>query len=179
MPLVEIDLGRKHHLVARDVLFDRCPEVFLARPRRITVCRIEKVDAEVERMPNDLLALCGIERPCVHLARRVAEAHAAEAEPGYFDPAVSECRILHIKLPAVTFVQKTVAARGGLCFSQSASYCASVTSSSHSLEAFSPGTSTAMCENQLSFFAPCQCLTSGGMTTTSPGFKDCAGLPHS
>ena len=47
------------------------------------------------------------------------------------------------------------------------------------LEVSSPGTSTARCENQLSGAAPCQCLTSGGMFTTSPGTSSCAGLPAS
>ena len=64
-------------------------------------------------------------------------------------------------------------------FAQSLPYCSSSTGSSHSLPVFSPGTSTAMCENQLSFLAPCQCLTSGGITTTSPGLSERAGLPHS
>lgn len=62
---------------------------------------------------------------------------------------------------------------------QSKLYSSSVTGSCHSLEVFSPGTSTAMCENQLFLFAPCQCLTFAGMTTTSPAFRLRAGLPHS
>ena len=39
------------------------------------------------------------------------------------------------------------------------------------------GTSRATWENQLSLAAPCQCLTSGGMTTVSPAERACAGLP--
>lgn len=61
----------------------------------------------------------------------------------------------------------------------SAPYSASVTASSHSLEQASPGTSMARCENQLSAAAPCQCFTSGGMLTTSPGCSFRAGFPHS
>lgn len=38
-------------------------------------------------------------------------------------------------------------------------YCSSSTGSSHSLKPFSPGTSTARWENQLSGTAPCQCFT--------------------
>lgn len=41
------------------------------------------------------------------------------------------------------------------------SYCSSVTGSSHSLKAFSPGISKARCANQLSA-APCQCFYVGG-----------------
>lgn len=49
------------------------------------------------------------------------------------------------------------------------SYASSDTGSCHSVELSSPGTSTARCENQLSAAAPCQCFTSAGMFTISPG----------
>ena len=58
-------------------------------------------------------------------------------------------------------------------------YASSDTASSHSLEQFSPGTSRARWENQLSQAAPCQCFTSGGMLTTSPGCSSRASWPHS
>lgn len=61
----------------------------------------------------------------------------------------------------------------------SLSYSSGATASSHSLDAPSAGTSTARCWNQLSFAAPCQCFTSGGMFTTSPACSSCAGFPHS
>ena len=47
------------------------------------------------------------------------------------------------------------------------------------LEVSSPGTSTAICENQLSFLAPCQCFTSGGMVMTVPGSRLTGALPSS
>lgn len=34
-----------------------------------------------------------------------------------------------------------------------------------------------MCENHESFFAPCQCMTSGRMVMTVPGFRLTAGFP--
>ena len=43
--------------------------------------------------------------------------------------------------------------------------------SHHSLEQASPGISTAMWLNQLSRLAPCQCLTSAGMTDDSAGLQ--------
>ena len=58
-------------------------------------------------------------------------------------------------------------------------YSSGSTDSNHSLDAPSAGTSTARCWNQLSFAAPCQCFTSGGMFTTSPARSSCAGFPHS
>ena len=58
-------------------------------------------------------------------------------------------------------------------------YCSSFTGSHHSLDVSSPGTSTAKWLNQLSFWAPCQCLTFAGIVTTSPGFKLWAGFPSS
>src|SRR5699024_9273184 len=58
-------------------------------------------------------------------------------------------------------------------------YSSSETGSHHSLRVSSPGTSRATWENQLSLAAPCQCLTSGGMTTVSPGASGWTGLPHS
>ena len=61
----------------------------------------------------------------------------------------------------------------------STSYCASLTGSSHSLRPFTPGTSTARWLIQLSFAAPCQCLTPAGILITLPGVSSCAGLPHS
>ena len=59
------------------------------------------------------------------------------------------------------------------------SYSASVTGSSHSLEAFSPGISKARWANQLSAAAPCQCFTLAGMWMTSPGSICTASLPSS
>ncbi len=58
-------------------------------------------------------------------------------------------------------------------------YCSSETGSHHSLLHSSPGTSTAMCENQLSFFAPCQCLTFAGIITTLPSCRLTASFPSS
>src|SRR5665213_1167018 len=37
----------------------------------------------------------------------------------------------------------------------------------------------AMCSNQLSFVAPCQCFTPSWVTITSPAFKNFAGFPSS
>ena len=48
-------------------------------------------------------------------------------------------------------------------------YSSSDTRSNHSFEPSFAGTSTAICVNQLSFAAPCQCFVSGGIFTTSPG----------
>ncbi len=50
-------------------------------------------------------------------------------------------------------------------------YSSSLTSSHRSLEVFSHGTSTAICENRESFLAQCQCFTFAGITTTSHGFR--------
>ena len=50
----------------------------------------------------------------------------------------------------------------------STSYSASDTGSHHSLVQSSPGTSTAICENQLFFFAPCQCFILAGINLTLP-----------
>ena len=58
-------------------------------------------------------------------------------------------------------------------------YCISSTASGHSFEQFSPGTSIAICENQLSGAAPCQCLTLTGMLMQSPGFIVIGSFPHS
>ena len=73
---------------------------------------------------------------------------------------------------------------GRCCFGsrwiqRSSLYASSVTASSHSLEQPSSGTSMARWENQLSGAAPCQCFTSGGMLTTSPGRRGRGALPHS
>ena len=47
------------------------------------------------------------------------------------------------------------------------------------LEVSSPGTSTAICVNQESLAAPCQCLTPALILTTSPGCNSLASFPHS
>lgn len=57
-------------------------------------------------------------------------------------------------------------------------YCASSTSSSHSVDTPSAGTSTAIWENQPSFAAPCQCFVPGGIFSASPEFSKRAGLSH-
>lgn len=58
-------------------------------------------------------------------------------------------------------------------------YASSETGSSHSLEAFSAGISTARWANHLSGAAPCQCFMPGAMCTTSPGCSSRAFFPHS
>ena len=58
-------------------------------------------------------------------------------------------------------------------------YSSSVTGSSHSLEVPSPAGSNVMWLNQLFFFAPCQCLTFAGITTTLPASIETASFPHS
>ena len=59
------------------------------------------------------------------------------------------------------------------------SYSSSVTGSSHSLKALSPGTSKARWANQQSAAAPCQCLTFAGIWITVPGRIYTAGFPSS
>ena len=58
-------------------------------------------------------------------------------------------------------------------------YSSSLTGSHHSLEVSSPGISAAIWENQLSFFAPCQCLTSGGTVMIVPGVSGTGAFPAS
>ena len=69
--------------------------------------------------------------------------------------------------------------RGAAAQPFSSAYAASSTGSSHSVEAFSPGTPTERWLNQESRLAPCQCRTPGAMLTTSPGRSARAGLPAS
>ena len=53
------------------------------------------------------------------------------------------------------------------------------TSSHHSVEVSTPGHSTAICENQLSALAPCQCFTFAGIVITPPSCSDIGSLPSS
>ena len=59
------------------------------------------------------------------------------------------------------------------------SYISSVTVSHHSDDVSSPCTSIARCENHSSGAAPCQCFTSAGILTQSPGFISTASFPSS
>ena len=59
----------------------------------------------------------------------------------------------------------------------STSYSSSNTDLHHSFVQSSPGTSTAICENQLFFFAPCQCLTLAGIFITLPSHRLTASFP--
>ncbi|MNR03586.1 hypothetical protein D3C85_1194850 [compost metagenome] len=58
-------------------------------------------------------------------------------------------------------------------------YWASVTFSIHCTLLPSTEPVTARCVMALVGAAPCQCLTPGGQTMTSPGRISCTGLPHS
>ena len=58
-------------------------------------------------------------------------------------------------------------------------FIANVTFEHHSFDVSSPGTSTAKCENQESFLAPCQCFTSAEIVITIPGFRLMASFPSS
>ena len=58
-------------------------------------------------------------------------------------------------------------------------YSSSVTGSHHSFKVSTPGTSIAKWLNQEFAFAPCQCLTFGGIVTTSPAFRLLGSFPSS
>lgn len=66
-----------------------------------------------------------------------------------------------------------------LSIDYSFAYSSSDTGSHHSLLASSPGTSTAMCENHESAFAPCQCFTFAEIVITVPGSRLTASFPSS
>lgn len=80
-------------------------------------------------------------------------------------------------LPAVTFSIKT--SPFVLFYDYRLLYSASLTDSHHSVLQSVPGTSTAICENQLSRFAPCQCLTFAGIVITVPAVRLTAAFPSS
>lgn len=80
MPLVVIDFGRNHYLIARDVVLQCLAEILLAGARGISVRGIEEIDAQVESVPYYLFAFLGVQRSGVHFARGIAEAHATQTE---------------------------------------------------------------------------------------------------
>jgi sortase A len=87
--------------------------------------------------------------------------------------------VREIRLVKPGDVDKAKNSRGAAAQPSSSAYAASPTGSSHSVEAFSPGTPTERWLNQESRLAPCQCRTPGAMLTTSPGRSARAGLPAS
>ena len=95
VPFVKVHLGGQHHLVPRDVCADGLAQVLLARARRVGVRRVEEIDAQVERVADDRPALLRVQRPGVHLARRVAKAHAADAQPRNLDARMPQFCVFH------------------------------------------------------------------------------------
>lgn len=118
------------------------------------------------------LLACGFAEGCARLghsphmiAEEAASCEAASPFPRQFPKATRARRSpLRTTRPIVS--------------GYSAAYSSSDTGSSHSFDAPSAGTAMATCANQLSGAAPCQCFTSDGMFTTSPGFNSRAGPPH-
>ena len=77
---VKVHLGGQNHLIPGNIVLEGPSKVLLTGPRRIGVCSVKKIDAEFQGMPDDLFAFLRVQRPCVHLACGVSEAHAADAE---------------------------------------------------------------------------------------------------
>ncbi|SCJ65181.1 Uncharacterised protein [uncultured Ruminococcus sp.] len=82
MAVVKIDLRRQDDLVPGRVAFDSPAQILFARAGRIAVCRIEKIDAQIQGVLDDSFAVLQIQGPGVHLAGPVTEAHATEAQLG-------------------------------------------------------------------------------------------------
>ena len=95
MALVKINLCRQHDLIALSQLFQRAGKVCFAGAERVGVGRIEKVDVQIERAPDDGFACVGVERPVEHFLRTIAKAHAADANAGDGQIGSAKFRILH------------------------------------------------------------------------------------
>ena len=140
--------------------------------------RVRRVEIQI----IDAQSLCGREHfPDMRFTAR--QALAAHADLADQQAGISQCPVIHSLTPPCSNIndgREGTHLRASLRSAYfSLPYSSSDTGSSHWLEPPSAGTSTARCENQLSFAAPCQCFTSGGIFTTSPGKSSLAGCPHS
>lgn len=82
--VVEIDLGGGSLLVPGDILFSRPTYVFFTRSSRITIGRIEKIDAQREGVLHHGLSRRSSSVQCVHRTG-LAETHTAYANFGNFN----------------------------------------------------------------------------------------------
>ena len=89
------DLGRDHHLVARDQSAQHPPGDDLARATRIHVGGVEERDAALERATHDRLRCPLVEHP--GSSRRVAEAHHPERDPRDLQPARPQSQLIDLR----------------------------------------------------------------------------------
>ena len=95
---LEVHLRRHHNLVAIEAeVFDVASRDFLTRPHLVDIGRVKVIDAEIDGLLENVLAVLVIFRPgeyAVFLAR-LAEAHHAKANPRNIHTRVAEFYILH------------------------------------------------------------------------------------
>src|SRR5699024_5230802 len=104
---VEVDLGGDHHLVPGDAAFEGAAQIFFAGARRVAVGGVEKVDAQLQRVADDLFALGFVQGPVVHGAC-LAKAHAAHTELGNGDVGFAQFGVFHRLLSPFSFCAGSV-----------------------------------------------------------------------
>ena len=103
---IKVDLGGDDHPISCNVLFERPTQIFLTGPFRVAIGRIKEIDAQIQRMPDDVFRLLFIQCPFVHRAGS-AKAHAADTELRHFDVRVPQFCIFHIVTYLLAFPAAT------------------------------------------------------------------------
>ena len=90
-------LGGDHHPVARRAeILQRAAQDLFAHAERIHVRGVEKIDAQLERAPDERAALFLFEHPLPPTLRAVS--HGAEANPRNLQAGRTEIDVIHILL---------------------------------------------------------------------------------
>lgn len=100
--LVKVNFGGKDNPVARDAVFDCPAQILFTCPMRIGVCRIKKIDSQIQCMTDNRFGLFRIQRLFMKIRRGFSKAHATDTEFRYFNAGFSEFRIFHTR-PAHCF----------------------------------------------------------------------------
>src|SRR5947207_9005844 len=94
-PHPAVDLGSDDNLVSSGEILDRTPENLLAAAERITVRRVEEIDAGFERALDERTALLLAEAPGVIAAVAAAVTHAAQPNPRHAEAGAAELGVFH------------------------------------------------------------------------------------
>lgn len=76
---MKIDLGGQYNVFSLYIAPNRLSEIFLARPCRIDVGSIKKIDSQIACL-TIFFTFPWVQRPYMHLARWVSKAHTTDAK---------------------------------------------------------------------------------------------------
>ena len=74
MPFIEINLGCDDNFLTWDTVADCPAKILLARPMRLRIGRIKKIESQIQRFLHDGFRFLWVQRPRMRIGKRLSKA---------------------------------------------------------------------------------------------------------